>query len=64
MGPLPFNWQDELDRLRQEQNPKRYKPHPVEGPYLRLPLPLEGPPPSWRPSTVDQEGPREVILDR
>lgn len=60
MGPLPFNWQDELDRLRQEQNPKRYKP---EGPFLRLPLPLEGPPPSWRPPPRDQEGPREVILD-
>jgi len=27
MGPaLPFNWQDELEHLRREQNPSKYPP--------------------------------------
>ena len=63
MGPdLPTNWQEELARLRREQNPGKYNPT-TEWPALRLPIPTGEPPQGWAPPPEEPEAPRVLILD-
>ena len=56
----PTNWQEQLERLRREQNPRRYRQ--PEQPSLQLPVPEYMP----RPPEDDPENepdPRVIILD-
>jgi hypothetical protein len=59
--PLPFDWQDELEQMRRDQNPKRYRPQ--ERPALHLPVPALDPPPNWPHPTPEPESPRVIIID-
>lgn len=64
MGPaLPFNWQDELEQLRREQNPGKYAPRtPDTRPALHLPIPVMEHPYGGHPPENEPEVPVVLIF--
>lgn len=58
MNDAPW-WQEDLERLRREQNPDKYQP------VLRLPVPAM-PMPTWdnpyHPDALDKDPPRGVYI--
>lgn len=61
---FPFNWHEELERLRREQNPGRY-PSSDNRPALHIPVPEPPPCPSRSSGDEAPEEPTRgsIILD-